>query len=562
MADPASWISFDSDTSDAPTWAGPAVDILTISDDDFATQITLENWELFRRLEPEELRNGAWMKDDKQDRAPNVVALSSQFNSLSFWVTHEVVMTQEKEARANKIGHFIRIAKKLRELNNFHGLRAILAGLQSAPIYRLKQSWELVRTRERERFSKLELLASNADNFHEMRQALMSSKPPCIPYLGMYLTDLTHTAVAATKESAADRNHQCEDMIRFVLNFQRFEYHLMLNQPVSDYLKTLNHSADYMKFFERQHFECSQKLEPPPHASASTSDDSIADMRMALPQNKSATLLPSFGRPFSKRPRGHVKSRSLGSATALWGSSDNLLFSPDKASISSGSSSLRSPSTPRHSSLRTASHIPITLDLNRLSDSDSDCEEHDTEHRSSLDKTFDDWLGECPTMFEIEGQLRRKRQMRLGADRSVWAGVSGDQLFLFRRRSKKQAGRQGFQDSPSAVVPLIGSTVVLEESRRPTWALHLTDGFILITPPTPLSFVVVSHVSRSPFLPPWPYNLSSLGRTLRFATNDDRDRDRWVAAFEAASTPQSCATSPRFEASMAKAAPTTRSARV
>jgi hypothetical protein len=62
---------------------------------------------------------------------------------MSHWVKMEVLYAPTQEIRINRLSQFIRVAKKLYDYNNLHSLLAILSGLQSAPIYRLKRTWKV-----------------------------------------------------------------------------------------------------------------------------------------------------------------------------------------------------------------------------------------------------------------------------------------------------------------------------------------------------------------------------------------------------------------------------------
>ncbi len=55
--------------------------------------------------------------------------------------------------------------QKLLELNNIHSLKAVLAGLQSGPIFRLAQTWRLVAKRDKTTFERLCELLSADDNW-------------------------------------------------------------------------------------------------------------------------------------------------------------------------------------------------------------------------------------------------------------------------------------------------------------------------------------------------------------------------------------------------------------
>ena len=65
------------------------------------------------------------------------------------------------------------------------------AALQGASIYRLKKSWALVKKKQNAVLERLMQVISREHNSKAYREMLHSCDPPCVPYLGTYLTDLT-----------------------------------------------------------------------------------------------------------------------------------------------------------------------------------------------------------------------------------------------------------------------------------------------------------------------------------------------------------------------------------
>lgn len=56
---------------------------------------------------------------------------------------------------------------------------------------RLKDTWSRVSKSVKQSIEKLQQLVSSDGRFRNLRDALHRTDPPCIPYMGMYLSDLT-----------------------------------------------------------------------------------------------------------------------------------------------------------------------------------------------------------------------------------------------------------------------------------------------------------------------------------------------------------------------------------
>uniref|UniRef100_H2QY27 CRK SH3-binding GNRP n=1 Tax=Pan troglodytes TaxID=9598 RepID=H2QY27_PANTR len=98
-----------------------------------------------------------------------------------------IIMLQEKaQDRERLLLKFIKIMKHLRKLNNFNSYLAILSALDSAPIRRLE--WQKQTS---EGLAEYCTLIDSSSSFRAYRAALSEVEPPCIPYLGLILQDLT-----------------------------------------------------------------------------------------------------------------------------------------------------------------------------------------------------------------------------------------------------------------------------------------------------------------------------------------------------------------------------------
>eukprot|EP01088_Endostelium_zonatum_P000320 TRINITY_DN10600_c0_g1_i1.p1 TRINITY_DN10600_c0_g1~~TRINITY_DN10600_c0_g1_i1.p1 ORF type:complete len:954 (-),score=229.03 TRINITY_DN10600_c0_g1_i1:44-2905(-) len=158
-----------------------------------AQQLALLEGELFCRIQPKEFFKLAWSKNDKESKSPNILAMIRRFNLMSNWVCAELVFTTDLNTRILKLKKLIQLATESHKLNNFNGALAIVAGLENTSVHRLKKTWEEVTKMDGGAWVKSygELKDLSENNYHRLRKEVKETAAPCIPYLGMFLTDLT-----------------------------------------------------------------------------------------------------------------------------------------------------------------------------------------------------------------------------------------------------------------------------------------------------------------------------------------------------------------------------------
>lgn len=75
-----------------------------------ARQLTLLEFMLYSKIKPAELLGKGWSKPERNVTSPNVVALTTHFNSISMWVATSIVKEEGVKERALLIKKFIKIA--------------------------------------------------------------------------------------------------------------------------------------------------------------------------------------------------------------------------------------------------------------------------------------------------------------------------------------------------------------------------------------------------------------------------------------------------------------------
>ena len=175
--------------------------ILDFEPVELARQLTIKQMNIFCAIMPEELLASQWMKKGGVD-APNVKAMSTLSTDLSNLVVETTLQYSEIKKRAAVIKQWIKIAHQCLELHNYDALMAIICSLNSSTISRLRKTWDLISAKRKEMLRNLQAIVEPAQNNKVLRTRLHDHVPPCLPFLGMYLTDLTFVDIGnpATKQ--------------------------------------------------------------------------------------------------------------------------------------------------------------------------------------------------------------------------------------------------------------------------------------------------------------------------------------------------------------------------
>lgn len=230
-----------------------------------AQQLTLHEAHLFSLITPTELLSFGWSKrtPEERERSRNVLRVIHFFNTISAWAVAEVVTRLQLRQRVAVLQRFIALASRLRELNNFNGAMAVGAALLSSPIQRLTQTWAELPEASARAAQELAALFSYSHSYRTYRTALRAAPLPCLPYLGLFLTDLTFV-----EESQADRLEsgllnfaKMAQFARVCTEFQRYQhvpFRLPPNRPLLASLLLIKVPLSG----EDEAYEMSLKIEP------------------------------------------------------------------------------------------------------------------------------------------------------------------------------------------------------------------------------------------------------------------------------------------------------------
>ncbi|KAI4272262.1 MAG: hypothetical protein LQ337_005412 [Flavoplaca oasis] len=195
---------------------GAIISILDFDPLELARQFTLKESRIFCSILPEELLATEWTKKSSS-MAVNVRAMSRLSTDLANLVADSILASEDHKKRAIIIKQWVKIAKKCLQLENYDSLMAIICSLNSSTILRLKRTWDQISSKTKAKLETLKEVVEISRNYAALRQRLQNTIPPCIPFVGTYLTDLTFVDVG--NQTTRQLSIEDDDTTVPVINF-------------------------------------------------------------------------------------------------------------------------------------------------------------------------------------------------------------------------------------------------------------------------------------------------------------------------------------------------------
>uniref|UniRef100_A0A4W3K0B6 Ras protein specific guanine nucleotide releasing factor 1 n=1 Tax=Callorhinchus milii TaxID=7868 RepID=A0A4W3K0B6_CALMI len=229
---------------------------------EIAEELTLLDHIVFRCIPYGEFFGQGWMKPEKNERAPYIMKTTKHFNDMSNLIASEILKSEDVNVRTGAIEKWVAVADICKCLHNYNAVLEISSALNRSAIFRLKKTWLKVSKQTKALIDKLQKLVSSEGRFKNLREALRNCDPPCVPYLGMYLTDLAFIEEGTpnyTEDGLVNfsKMRMISHIIREIRQFQQNSYKIEQQPKVSRYLLLRPDVLD-----EESLYEASLRMEP------------------------------------------------------------------------------------------------------------------------------------------------------------------------------------------------------------------------------------------------------------------------------------------------------------
>ncbi|OAP64006.1 hypothetical protein AYL99_03233 [Fonsecaea erecta] len=167
--------------------------------DDLAREITRIDWTVYSAIRPRDFVRHVSISTSqkrKSSSSDNIGAMVKNFNHLALFVSGMILLRDKPKHRARALEKFMALAWKVRQLNNYNSLGAIVAGINGHEIARLGATRDLIPAEVQKQFLRLTILMGISRSHAAYRMAWDNSPGERIPFLPLVRQDLTMAASA------------------------------------------------------------------------------------------------------------------------------------------------------------------------------------------------------------------------------------------------------------------------------------------------------------------------------------------------------------------------------
>lgn len=167
--------------------------LMDITEEEIARELTRIDWIMYCSIRPRDLIRHASLAGDQKENCKSLEHFNRmihQFNHVAFWVANVILLRDKPKHRAKALEKFMSVAWKLRHLNNYNSLGAVISGINSIAVHRLAQTRDLVPAPAQKQFMRLEILMGSQKSHFAYRLAWTNTPTQRTPFLPLHLRDL------------------------------------------------------------------------------------------------------------------------------------------------------------------------------------------------------------------------------------------------------------------------------------------------------------------------------------------------------------------------------------